>query len=338
MRINMVSESEISVRGHGVHTAYLELTHALQARDDCQVVVNQFAKKIRADITHIHTIGLHSLTKLLFGSGKKVVSAHIVPDSLVGSIALAQYWLPLIKAYMKFFYRRADKVFAVSNMVANILERDLGIDKDKIEITHNTIDTSNYQTTSHDKQLARTRLKIAPDSFVVVGNGQIQPRKRFDIFVAMAKKLSDVQFFWIGGIPFKNIGAEYKKMQSLIDQAPKNITVTGVIELSDVKTYLQAGDVFVLPAEQENHPMAVIEAAATGLPIVLRDISEYDDTFANDFLRCKNDREFIKAIQDLRVDQKLYGGLQKSAQAIARRFDSKAGAERIVNIYKEMLV
>lgn len=333
----MVSESEISVRGHGVHTAYLELTKALQARDDCQVIVNQFLKPVGADITHIHTIGLPSLTKLLFGSGKKVVSAHVVPASLVGSIAGAHIWLPIAKGYMKFFYRRADKVLAVSKTVATILENDLGIKKDKIAVAYNTIDTSNYHTSAADKKMARENLNINADEFVVVGNGQIQPRKRFDSFGAMALKMPDLKFIWIGGIPFKNIGADYKKMQQLIDNTPSNLVVTGVIELEDVKAYLQAADVFVLPAEQENHPMAVIEAAAASLPIVLRDIPEYDDTFANDFLRCKDDDGFIKAISDLKTDDSLYAKYKRGAQAIAHRFDSKTGADQAVKIYRELL-
>lgn len=337
MRINMVSESEISVRGHGVHTAYFELTNALNARGDCSVIVNHFLRSVEADITHIHTIGLLSLTKLLFGSGKKVVSAHVVPASLVGSIAGAHIWLPVAKSYMKFFYRRADKVLAVSSMVAQILEKDLGINRSKIAVTYNTIDTSNYLTTPSDKKSARSKLKIGADNFVVVGNGQIQPRKRFDSFVEIAKKLPDVQFIWVGGIPFKNIGADYKKMQDLIDHTPGNLKVTGVIELEDVKTYLQAADVFVLPAEQENHPMAVIEAAAAGLPLVLRDIPEYDDTFAQDFLRCNNDQAFIDAVTRLRDDKSVFGKYKKSALAVAERFDSKAGADQAVKIYKELL-
>ncbi|MDO8335363.1 MAG: glycosyltransferase family 4 protein [Candidatus Saccharibacteria bacterium] len=337
MRINMVSESEISVRGHGVHTAYLELTNALNARDDCEVIVNKFLQPLKVDITHIHTIGLPSLTKLLFGSGKKVVSAHVVPASLLGSIAGAHIWLPIAKSYMKFFYRRADKVLAVSNMVAQILEKDLGIKKSKIAVTYNTIDISNYTTTIADKKSARDKLKIDAEDFVVVGNGQIQPRKRFDSFVEMAKKLTGIQFIWIGGIPFKNIGADYKKMQDLIDNVPDNLKVTGVIELEDVKAYLQAADVFVLPAEQENHPMAVIEAAAAGLPIVLRDIPEYDDTFAQDFLRCSDDRAFVDAIVKLRGNNTTYEKYQKGANAIATRFDSKAGAQQAVKIYEELL-
>ena len=337
MRINMISESEISVRGHGVHTAYAELTKALRARDDCDVIVNAFGEKTNADITHIHTIGIHALRKLFFGSGKKVVSAHVIPESLVGSIVLAEVWLPLARVYMSFFYKKADKVLAVSSMVADALHTRLGVPAEKIEVLYNSIDTAAYRTTSDDKMQARRKLNVKKDAFVVVGNGQIQPRKRFDTFVTIARQMPDVEFIWIGGIPFKAIGADYKHMQQLIETVPENVFVTGVIELEDVKKYLQAADVFLLPAEQENHPMAVIESASVGLPIILRDIPEYNDTFADDIVRCKNEKEFIGAITKLKDDKKFYELYQKKAQAIAKRFDSKAAAEKVVTIYKELI-
>ena len=54
IKVTMVSESEFTVQGHGVHTAYVELTNALKKRADVEVVVNQFGE---SDITHIHTVG-----------------------------------------------------------------------------------------------------------------------------------------------------------------------------------------------------------------------------------------------------------------------------------------
>ncbi len=337
IKINVVSESEISVRGHGVHTAYVEMTRALASRSDCQVVVNEFFKSVNADIVHIHTLGMHAWSKLLFSKGKKVVSAHVVPDSLIGSLAWAKFWRPVAKIYMKLFYARADKILAVSNMVAEKLEHELGIDPSKIEVLYNSINTEQYHSSLKTRQKARQALNITQEEFVVVGNGQVQPRKRFDTFVAIAKALPDSRFIWVGGIPFKHIGADYGKMQRLIEKAPANMTVTGVIELDQVKQYLHAADIFVLPATQENHPMAVIEAAAAGLPIVLRDIPEYKDTFGHDAMLCSDDTEFIEAVKELLSDKKIYTTYKTKAQKIAKRFDSFEASTHLVKIYREVI-
>ena len=38
--VNMISESEFTVQGHGVHTAYKEITDALRKRKDIDIEVN----------------------------------------------------------------------------------------------------------------------------------------------------------------------------------------------------------------------------------------------------------------------------------------------------------
>ena len=338
LKINMVSESEISVRGHGVHTAYVELVKALKKRSDCGLVVNDFTHKTSADVMHLHTVGLHAFRKLVFGKAKaKAVSAHVVPASFVGSIAFARLWLPLAKVYLSWFYGRADRVFAVSEMVAKILERDLNIPKDKITVLYNSIDTSQYKNDAKKRRAARKKLNIRDDEFVVVGNGQVQPRKRVDTFVKLARTFPDVRFFWVGGISFKYVGADYQKMQALTKSIPSNMNMTGVIELDRVKSYLWAADLFILPAEQENHPMAVIEAAAAGLPIILRDIPEYKDTFAGNVLLAQDDSAFTSLLKEIRADNSMRKLYSKKSAEIARRFDSSIAADKLMSMYKKMV-
>lgn len=336
IRINMVSESDISVQGHGVHTAYDEIATALEKRDDVSVIRGEFGKLVDCDIVHFHTIGQHTWHKLLKKGPKKIVSAHVVPASFIGSIILAKYWSFAASWYMQWFYNRADKVLAVSGTVAKILHDELHVPKDKIEVFYNTIDMSQYKFSKSDKRLARKRLSIVKDGFVVLGNGQVQPRKRLDIFVKMALALPDVRFIWVGGIPFEQLGADYKNMQRLMNKLPQNMKITGVIPHLEVSDYLAAADVFCLPAEQENHPMCVLEAAGAGLPVILRNMSEYDDTFNNDAIYC-DDETFVDAVVKLRKNKKLYKQQQQKSKIIADRFDSTLAAERLVGLYREIL-
>jgi 1,2-diacylglycerol-3-alpha-glucose alpha-1,2-galactosyltransferase len=334
--VNMVSESDISVQGHGVHTAYDEMASALERRDDVTVIRGKFHEEIDCDVIHLHTFGTAAWRKMAQDGPKKVVSAHVVPASLVGSIILARYWLFAARIFMRWFYNRADKVLAVSNTVAETLHEELYVPTSKIEVFYNTIDMRQYATTTAKKAAARKKLAIKNDEFVVLGNGQVQPRKRLDIFIKMATELPDVTFIWVGGIPFKHLGAEYANMQQLISDAPNNLKVTGVIPHDDVFDYFAAADVFCLPAEQENHPMCVLEAAGTGLPIVLRDIPEYDDTFGTDALRCQ-DEEFAEAVLKLRTDRPFYKQQQIKTQAIAKRFDSSEAAAKLVKLYRQLV-
>ena len=55
LTVNMISESEFTVQGHGVHTAYKEITDALRKKKDVDIEVNTDRP---ADIIHIQTMGL----------------------------------------------------------------------------------------------------------------------------------------------------------------------------------------------------------------------------------------------------------------------------------------
>lgn len=332
LKVNMLSETEFTVKGHGVHTAYVELTRALKKRDDVDVAVNTDQL---VDVTHIQTVGTYALRHLLFGRGKKVVSAHLVPDSFIGSIKGAKYWKPLGRGWLKMFYSRADLVLACSQMVKDELERDMGLKN--VELLYNTIDMSRYECTSERKSDARKVLGIADDKIVVVGNGQIQPRKRFDVFVDMAQKMPGVYFIWVGGIPFKKLGAEYARMQQMVESTPDNLLVTDVIPLAEVRKYFHAADIFVLPAEQENHPLCVLEAAGTGLPIVLRKIPQYDDTFADAALLAEYDDDFVNIVRELAGSKKKRQAAAKQSETIKKRFDSAEGARKAVSFYKKAL-
>lgn len=327
----MVSESEFTVQGHGVHTAFKELANALQKRPDCEVVVNNFGP---ADVTHLHTIGAYSLAHLLFGRGKKAVSAHVTPDSFVGSLVAARYWLPLARRYLRWFYNRSDLVFAVSEKTRDDLV-GMGIHK-PIEVFHNIIDTKQYHNDADIRARARQELDIASDEFVVVGAGQVQPRKRVDSMVALARELPEVRFIWVGGMPFKRAAANYSEMQQMIEGAPENFTCTDVVPHERVRRYLQAADVFILPSEQETFGLVVVEAAAAGLPVILRDLPDYDETFRGDAVMV-SEEGFADAIKKLRSDAEYRHQMIAAARNIAERFDSSAGAASAVASYRRLL-
>ncbi len=331
MRITQVSESTFTVKGHGVHTAFMELTAALKKHPGLLVQVNKFGN---ADITHIHTVGAFSLAFLLFSGGRKIVSAHVVPESLRGSIVGANIWMPVARWYLRWFYNRADVVLAVSDATKKELIR-LGV-RSPIEVVYNLIDTDKYHTTKQDTLRARKHLGITDKEWVVVSAGQVQPRKRIDSFVAAAAKCPDMKFIWVGGMPFGKLAADNHAMQSAIDNAPNNVLFTGVLEHERVRPYYQAADVFWLPSAQETFGLVVVEAAASGLPVVLRDIPDYKETFSENAVM-GNEENFVDLLRRLRDDKAFYATQKKKAGEIVRQFGPENGVKRVLQVYKELI-
>lgn len=331
IRVVQISESEFSVKGHGVHTAYLETINGLKNLPGVEVSTNSFQP---ADVRHIHTVGIYSLIHLLLLGGLKVVSAHVVPASFVGSLIGAKYWLGLAKRYLVWFYNRADLVIAVSDETKMALE-ELGV-KSPIKVIYNMVDTSRYRQPSADLAALRKRFDIAEDSFVVIGNGQVQPRKRVDTFINLAKQFPDMQFIWVGGTPFKMLGADHNRMQQLIDGAPGNLHFSGVVSLEGVREYLSIGDVFIMTSDQETFGLAIVEAAASGLPIILRDLPDYDNTF-RDYALMADEAGFAEALRRVAYDSKLRRELVGQAKQLAERFDSQTISKQIVAEYDSAL-
>jgi 1,2-diacylglycerol-3-alpha-glucose alpha-1,2-galactosyltransferase len=170
----------------------------------------------------------------------------------------------------------------------------------------------------------------------VVGAGQVQPRKRLDSFVAAAKALPRVSFVWVGGIPFKGLAAESGSMDRLMHVHPKNVKFSGLIQRSEVVDYYRAADLFFLPSEQETFGLVVVEAAAAGLPVLLRDIAQYRDTFGGGYEK-GTDVDFATLIERFSKDKVYYEKWRKASEQIALRYSSEAGAMRLMEVYAAVL-
>ena len=324
MKVNFISESEfLGAKDHGVHTAYLNLARELQ-RDGVTLEKNSFGA---STVTHINTIGPFALYKLLL-SHPNVTSAHVIPDSFVGSLKFAEKWKKLAEIYLKFFYNQSDMVLAVSPMVKTQLEK-MGVKK-RIEILPNTVNEESFHPDESLRTKGREFLQLPDKKFVAVGVGQIQPRKGIADFIEVAKNLPDVQFIWIGGKPFKSLTED---VQVDLSKLPANVKIVGPVEYVTMPQLYNAADVFFFPSYQENAPMAIIEAAACGLPLVLRRLPEYRTLYHDDYLACGSVQEFARTIQELKENRRFYEKQLKKSIEFAQKFSSREIGKKLIHYY-----
>jgi 1,2-diacylglycerol-3-alpha-glucose alpha-1,2-galactosyltransferase len=320
-----------AVGGHGVETAFKEMVNGLSGRDDVEVMVNSWA---RADIIHAHNpFYVTPMIKMLLHRGLRVVSGHMTRGSMVGSIA--SWLVPLEFWYFKRFYRLAEAMVAVSATTKQNLIKEFGITA-PIKVIDNSIDTKQLATTPEQKAEFRKELGYKNSDFIIVSNGQIQPRKKFDEFVRTARAMPKYKFIWVGGIPFKGIAADQGKLERLVKHAPPNLYVTQVIPLETARKYLRLSDVYFHPATQETFGIAIVEGAAAGLPILLRDIADYDHTFRPNAVMSQPEN-FQKYIKKLATDKNFYNRMSEQAKILASRYDNSAAAEKLVKFYRQLL-
>lgn len=328
MKVKLISESVFTVKEHGVHTAFLSTKRMLEEQG-VEVTVNSFEP---ADITHVHTVGPYSLTHLMRDE-KTVVSAHVIPDSFKGSLILNKYWGAGAESYLRFFYNKADVVLAVAPKVKDELQ-SIGV-KSRIEVFPNPIDTSLFKKDEKLKKEIRKKHNFLPGDFIVLGVGQLQTRKGVEDFIETAKKLPKIKFVWIGGKPFGKLTKVDKDLEKKLKSPLQNVLFLGTRSVEQMPEYYNLADVFFLPSHQENAPMAVLEAAATSLPLVLRDLPEYRLLYREGYLTSEKN-EFADIIGKLNSDSDLREKYSGEALDLAKRFSFETLGPRLLKIYREL--
>ncbi|MCX8007435.1 MAG: glycosyltransferase family 4 protein [Coriobacteriia bacterium] len=328
--VNLVSETVGGATGHGVHTAFAQTREAL-ARAGVDVHVNA---EMCCDIAHIETMGPVGLRALLRERGHVVVTAHIVPESLVGSFAFARLWLPIARSYIRFFYSRADLILAVSPAVAEGL-RDMRL-RTPVRVVPNAIDLERFRSRPEWRAEVRASLGIPDDAFVAISTGQIQPRKGVDTFVRVARQCPDATFLWLGGMPFKALTAGFRRMMRTTKRVPENCRFLGEVPHEEVPRYLSAADCLLFPSRQETFGFTVVEAAAAGLPLVLRDLEVYRPLFDDSYIAC-DEAGFADAIERLMTDPSLREEHAARALRMADRYGLETHAAALLDAYRWVL-
>ena len=137
------------------------------------------------DIVHIQTMGLESLRQLLRARERAVVTAHIVPESLVGSFTLAPLWLPIgDRVYVCVLRprRRGARGFAGGAL------KDSSACGWKLPVRLCPTPSMAHGSGPNPAGARGCGPGVAAkDAFVVMCVGQMQPRKGCDPFVETAR-------------------------------------------------------------------------------------------------------------------------------------------------------
>lgn len=110
----------------------------------------------------------------------------------------------------------------------------------------------------------------AKKTFDVVMAGRLTPSKDLSFFLATVKELSKtraLKYLWIGD-------GDQDQVASLVAHGVK---VTGWVTGPEVVANLSKGQLYFHSAAWEGNPISVLEAAAVGLPILVRDIHAFSD-------------------------------------------------------------
>ena len=332
IRVNIVSESD-GFEAQGVHTAFLDMVEALKKRPEVELHVNVPDK---ADILHAHTFGPLYWTKRSQYPGRRIMTAHVIPDSFKGSLIGWQLWMPMAERYLRFAYNSAAVVLAVAPHVKEDLKR-IGVTT-RIEVLTNPVNESRFYVDPAFRVEGRKRLGLDASAKVALSVGQIQPRKGVAEFIETARLCPDVTFVWLGGRPFKGLTADVKGLDAKIAAATPNVRFPGTVKLEEMRLYYSAADLFFFPSWQENCALAINEAMACGVPMLLKDNQEYGPLYGpENFLKAQDPQGYAWQIQAFFADEALRTKLREASLAVAKGFSVTSYADFLVKLYQELM-
>jgi 1,2-diacylglycerol-3-alpha-glucose alpha-1,2-galactosyltransferase len=332
MKIHVVSETPFIMKATGVHTAFMDHVELLKEKNDIEVVVNDEGK---GDIYHGHTYGLYHIWKGRKYKGRRVFTAHVIPDSIKGSLPLWWLFMPFIRLGLKIVYSYADVCIAISPVVEKaIIETGA---KTKIVRIYNPVHINTWKRTEENRKKGRKALGITDDEFVVIGAGQLTGRKGVDDFIDIAEAIPEAKFVWAGGRPFGGLTEGIKRINQRLSNTDKNFIYAGQIDLEQMPAIYAAADLMIFPSYQENCPLAPIEAAACGMPVIYRDIEEYRSLYENPYFKAETREDFISLTRKMIQDKEFYNEGLKISQQLLNQFDKDNIRIKLINIYKSLL-
>lgn len=328
MRIHLVSETEFGVKGMGIHTAHIDLIRLLKEKNEVKVVINNEGY---GDVFHAHSYGLYYFLKGRKYKGKRIHTVHTIPETLKGSVPFYKFVKPFADIYFRWVYNYADVCIAISPKVEETL-KDLDV-KSKIVRINNPINLDNWHFTAENRNLGRQFLGCSKNEKVVLGVGQLQKRKGVEDFIEMAKQLPEFTFVWVGGRPFGRLTEGVKRIDEKIKAAPSNCKFVGMLDLEKMPLVYAASDIFVFSSYQENSPLAPIEAAACGLPIIFRDLIEYRLLYDCPYIKANTNEEFVQKIRQLGTEVEINEAAKTMSANLVKLFDKNVIYEQLMGLY-----
>jgi glycosyltransferase involved in cell wall biosynthesis len=191
------------------------------------------------------------------------------------------------------------------------------------------------------RQRVRRELEVEPQTLVFVHVGRFAAVKNHEMLVAAFAQLVGQQplptELWLVGDGELREAVQHQVRALGIESRVRFLGVR-----SDIPDLLRAADVFVFPSRWEGNPLSVMEAMATGLPVIataVGGVPELVEEGASGILVPNEDLHgLVAAMQRMAQDPNLRGQMGQAArQRAVERFDIRQTVRAYEALYEEIL-
>jgi 1,2-diacylglycerol-3-alpha-glucose alpha-1,2-glucosyltransferase len=285
-------EKQNSIKQSGIGRA---MTHQMKALELANVEFT-LDPNDNYDFAHINTLFFESyrLLKKLHKKGMKViVHGHSTVEDFRYSFRCWRLIAPIFNHLILRMYRHADLIITPTNYSKGLIEGYKGVNC-PIYAVSNGIKLEDYKYNEEDVKAFDDFFNIK-DKKIVICAGLYFERKGIRDFFEIAKSMPDVEFIWFGHLtPILT----QSKIRRAIKKRPKNVLMPGYVDIKVLRGAFHRADCFLFLSYEENEGIAVLEALASRLPVIVRDIPVFKDWLIDgrDVLKGKTNAEFIEKL------------------------------------------
>ncbi|HLC01949.1 MAG TPA: glycosyltransferase [Anaerolineales bacterium] len=257
----------------------------------------------------------------------------------------AQAYLPVLPdqvgtsflhAYMPSFCREVDLVIAPSPGMKTVLE-GIGVEA-PIRVIPNGVDLDPYRKPI--EPFPREQLGVYPDDVLLVFVGRLGPEKNLTFllrsFAGAQSAYPNTSLLLVGDGPEMDNLKHLSERFGLADR----IRFTGMVDYDLVSRYLAAADAFVTASVTEVHPLSVIEAMASGLPVLGIESPGVSDSIIdgeNGFLSRDELASFTAMLTRLVADGESRKRMAENARRSAEAYDVRRTSEVVEGEYMQLI-
>lgn len=245
-------------------------------------------------------------------------------------------------------FLRASQVMCVSRLWQGILRHQHGVDA---ALVHNGVDCQRYtaQVGSHDDSVRRRHgincgAAAGEPVFLMVGG--IEERKNtqrvLDAFVQFRATRPHAQLVIVGGASLLNHDAYLQQFSTSLTAhglavgPGQAVVITGPVPDADMPALFRAADALLMPSLREGFGLVVLEALASGTPVVVSRIAPFTEYLGED------DCLWVDPLKVASISQAMERALEPAharalaleAPAVCQRFSWPATALRHTALYR----
>jgi len=241
------------------------------------------------------------------------------------------------KKILPFLMRRLDRVISVSGATRHDLEHYANVDRRVIDVVHNGAELEHFNHNDRDSATQRVRQKYNISEPYILYTARLEhPGKNhvrlLEAFADLKRKKEIPHYLILAGSPWFGAEAVYAAAQDL--GISEYVIFTGFVPNEELPDLYAGADLFAFPSLFEGFGIPLLEAMASGTPIVASNVASIPEVVQDAGLLFEPTRteEIQSAIVRLSSDNDLRKNLVELGLQQSKRFSWDDSAKQVWEI------